>query len=1038
MLLRILGCQPSSTSFGVRHLLGEEYVWNLLALHGVDLLPEMWQRHYLENLATLERLGYPNVTVPIAGTFYDDVRHDWPGPLVQPEPVPEEGRLDPNYITWLRAPLDAGYLDRIRGEDFGGGTVPDSLLYVLLRHAALRTYVETGLKAKASRQLITWDEIRDRELVGIRVGEGERSPWDHLEDAVPDLTGGISLKFTLGAADLPSAAELDELREFRAALDHLEGVPPAELERLMTETLDTASHRLDAWVTSLATRRLASLREQTPVGAHLGAYGWVENLRPSSPRRAAPGGTVIDPPGPVLEAPDSAGFVHAPSLGQAVTAAVLRNAHATYASSSDPDRFAVDLSSRRVRHALWLADGVRQGQSLDALLGYRFERGLHEHHPGLELDRYVHALRAVYPLVAVPDREPPNPDASSGARRVVHGRHLLEAWEEGRVPFGDEVVVDPDRNLRVRLPSGSGDARQRAEHVAIVAELEVLKDDLDALADVAIADAVHQAVRGNHHRAGAALDTLAGRSRPWEPEVVRTPRGGVAVTYRVITLLPAGGAMVTGWRGDGPRAVADPALDGWAGSIIGPARRIRYRLRMTEPGAAPVEDTRDLEGLGIGALDFVSMLGVEQPEGATELEQRMAHAGLAGRPPGTTVSIVFERDPAWGTETLSVPEAAELVRRLRNVMAEARPLAPVDLMVPGEPEPPPGLLDLPDLAGRAEATVLEGQQVLRDLDTALAPFPEEGPVPDPAPPLGPVSAALWRAAALGIPASIPLTPTAAGSDERATLLSQARSVRAEMAKRVEAGGHAMDAFRTGGLDEGAARDRLVEAIQAILISAFPVLVRFRAPRPDELRTALAHPTLLGGDTDAPGRWFQRASRVAAPLMRYETAMLLSEALGGAPMALRVAQLPYRAEDRWAALPADETHPLEPGRVSLIVDDPLGADIDATLTGLFVAHLEDRVPSAKETTGVAFHFDQPNAQAPQAVLVAVPPDLTGAWEWDDLVATVTETLDLAKARAVDLEALGSLGHFLPAALLAINAEGATVSTDLQRYLETAPR
>src|SRR4029077_10180974 len=40
--------------------------------------------------------------------------------------------------------------------------------------------------------------------------------------------------------------------------------------------------------------------------------------------------------------------------------------------------FAIDLSSRRARLAGWLLDGIRQGQPLSVLLGYRFERTLSE------------------------------------------------------------------------------------------------------------------------------------------------------------------------------------------------------------------------------------------------------------------------------------------------------------------------------------------------------------------------------------------------------------------------------------------------------------------------------------------------------------------------------------------------------------------------------------------------------------------------------------------------------------------------------------
>ena len=58
----------------------------------------------------------------------------------------------------------------------------------------------------------------------------------------------------------------------------------------------------------------------------------------------------------------------------------------------------------------------------------------------------------------------------------------------------------------------------------------------------------------------------------------------------------------------------------------------------------------------------------------------------------------------------------------------------------------------------------------------------------------------------------------------------------------------------------------------------------------------------------------------------------------------------------------------------------------------------------KTTGIAFHYDQPDASPPQAVLVAVPPRLAGQWTWDDLVHTLDETLDLAMNRMVELEHL----------------------------------
>jgi hypothetical protein len=91
---------------------------------------------------------------------------------------------------------------------------------------------------------------------------------------------------------------------------------------------------------------------------------------------------------------DNGGFVHAPSLPQAATAAVLRSGYLTHKAESDQHPLALDLSSARVRLAQWLLDGVRQGQSLGALLGYRFERGLTQR----GLAQYLEAFRVLAPL----------------------------------------------------------------------------------------------------------------------------------------------------------------------------------------------------------------------------------------------------------------------------------------------------------------------------------------------------------------------------------------------------------------------------------------------------------------------------------------------------------------------------------------------------------------------------------------------------------------------------------------------------------------
>ena len=72
--------------------------------------------------------------------------------------------------------------------------------------------------------------------------------------------------------------------------------------------------------------------------------------------------------------------------------------------------------------------------------------------------------------------------------------------------------------------------------------------------------------------------------------------------------------------------------------------------------------------------------------------------------------------------------------------------------------------------------------------------------------------------------------------------------------------------------------------------------------------------------------------------------------------------------------------------------------------------------------------QPNAAPPQTILLAVPPDTETPWTVWSLQQVLLETLDLARVRAVDPDALDEVGHYLPALYVAHNANGDTVSSD----------
>src|SRR6202007_649281 len=104
---------------------------------------------------------------------------------------------------------------------------------------------------------------------------------------------------------------------------------------------------------------------------------------------------------PLMVDTANGGYIHAPSMPHAGAAAVFRAGFdSAKATSGDAGVLSVNLSSDRVRAAMSLIEGIRNGQSLGALLGYQFELGLHDSYNLAEVDKFIYPLRLKFPLVA--------------------------------------------------------------------------------------------------------------------------------------------------------------------------------------------------------------------------------------------------------------------------------------------------------------------------------------------------------------------------------------------------------------------------------------------------------------------------------------------------------------------------------------------------------------------------------------------------------------------------------------------------------------
>ncbi|WP_026928043.1 hypothetical protein [Granulicoccus phenolivorans] len=613
--------------------------------------------------------------------------------------LPADRRLAWQSVDTGPGPDEPGGDPSRRIEEFPA-TVPEEVRALLaerpltqllvLFDEALQTMRDTGIAPRADAFAARYAPLA-RRLAQVLAAPTQSVFYQQAEWAYNALNN-ICSAGPVPAAEI--AARVVEGARFRALLARyvaLEDTAAADLprlERLLREVLQTLASRIDAWVTSLATARLTAIRAQTPDGIRVGGYGWLTAIDPSTPNAPAEG------------------FILTPSLHHATTAAVLRSG---WQAHSDGEAFAVDIQSTRVRRAQAMLDGVREGQTVSALLGYQFERALHD----ARLDRFIAGFRASYPLA--PLVEPDTADAA-GARIAIGARNVVD----GQALRSDPRLRTDDAALAAAAGAALDEDAARLRRL-----LGELDETFDAVGDLLLAESVHQLVGGNPVRAGLAADALGrGLALPTEFDVLATPRGGVAATHHVAVGFPA--APGPGWTDDRPLAVLDPGLEGWVRDRLGPAE--------SWPFGAAFAGWCALDVLAASPERLRAVAGAVPPDGALEdfvLLCDGLRATLAGATPLLPVHFdAATSSPAAGVDLTDlharvVPWLAA-VRAARAELGDAATVATAltrldALGVPAGDDPGAGARVRAHLA----AAVLE----------------DPGVPPDPA--TGPAEAAAW-------------------------------------------------------------------------------------------------------------------------------------------------------------------------------------------------------------------------------------------------------------------------------------------------------
>lgn len=719
---------------------------------------------------------------------------------------------------------------------------------------------------------------------------------------------------TASCQNIHFPAETAQLKDFYAQMDILARVPVAELERLMAEHLDLCSHRLDAWLLGFASWRLSAQRKANPTGLYVGAYGYLENVKPASGANQR----------------STNGYVHAPSLDQAVAAAVLRAGDVDAGNNS---ALRVNLSSARVRKALEALEGIRNGLTHDEAL--------------------------------------PNAEVK------------------------------------------------------------------DAVGDLMMAESVYQLVRGNYDRAAAALDALGKGLYPPDPEIVKTPRSGAMLTHRSGLAWARNDTAPPGWPATlTPRALADPSFNYWLGSMLGDPAKIVFRC---QSASAKKMTEVQISAIGLQPVDLLALANTNYRDSGSQVSIRVLSA--AGH---TTMRLNVQYDFAAQAGNPTPDAVFLLLQKIGSLLHMSRVLVPADWTHPAGDPAKVAVPDLTELRGRLAGMLNTANKWMNDLETAQTtltlglqwheigkPMPM-GPkvkMPFPESNYQGLFKLVQQASLFALtPPSTPAAPLSTIANAKA-LLKQASALMTELSTKLPAFQAAKAQADNTALPEAQVLKQSRAAAEA-LFGGPVVLAPLLTLKSAKLKSAVADgnlPAATGTLRHAQRPlvmedWLNGIARVRENMNELENLLLYADALlpdEPAKPRLSPAQLPYRASDNWVGVeippnywqnhtpapnvsyPAGE-EPDRKDKLSLVFAFPADFSSLNQCGGLLSDEWNEIIPDTHQTTGIAFHYNQPNAVAPQNMLLAVHYNetLSPNWNTDDLFNCILSAFRLAKVRAVE--------------------------------------
>jgi len=838
-----------------------------------------------------------------------------------------------------------------------------------------------------------------------------------------------------------------EIEKFVESLEILRQLKSDRLKTLMLQTLDLVSYRLDAWISSFANQRLDHLRDTKEKGLYAGAFGWIENLKPRAESQVSEGG-----------------YIQAPSYAHAAASAVLRNGYLIHANDQEKkDLFKINLNSERTKNALDLINGI-QNIPLPELLGYKLERRMHD----AEIDYLIDEFRKHFPLnkddlkkledVLEPGQERIEPrNLTDGLVVFKNWKRLVDSISSFDADKIKNFMKDDDhvpgwKSFFLEIKKKYA-ADQDAKILNLIdqlkPELNFLLDQMDGLSDLCLAESVFQAVGGNFSRSGAVLDGMSGDGKIPTPEISITPRTGPRQIQRVALAFEAEPLKNLKLQGTdnnnnnnnvlwiSPRRIAEPNINNLMKTYIG---SISFWIDIKDD-TGNVTSTEEL-GLTELGLEAIDLLYIEN----SELDARLHYFAKSRGFNNYDIRYAQNDSTPEQIEKRSLADLQFLIKALRQMMTQGRPFSISDLIPPNQTIHNELLLSsIKEIFQRYYDLILLLVKVLEELESAKS---EVNTTPDIEKKRQALKKTGFFASEFAVPVGSEgnILETQEDLDKKIGIAIE--HLRSRLPHANDQAGKLLEwksmleregevAFLESLVNElsGEPQDEkkylktidiLVEQVRKILnITSFLIVPPFSIS--SVTNTKLKTSPEINGKVS---KWIQKTSYVRPQMKSLDEIITYNQILESSDFAFYYDEAKFMKS---AQIITTQQGEVDPVSLILVISIKTGehhdnnTNLPENLAGVLADDWTDKIVSKEQDTHIAFHYNSPNTEAPQCLLLAVSPNDQHKWNNPSIRKVLLDTLELTKLRAVDYRSVKDLRHFLPTVLL--NSHGEDIFINL---------